>query len=220
MSKLKFSISLSLDGFMAGPDQSVDHPLGLGGMRLHDWAFALEAFQKSHGQGGGEVNASTRVIDEMFENVGAVIMGRNMFGPVRGSWGSNEWRGWWGDDPPYHMPVFVLTHHARPPEPMQGGTTFQFVTDGVEQALRQAREAARGKDVLIGGGASTIRQLLAARLVDEVNVAVVPILLGAGERLFDNLGDAGLTLEQTRVIEAPGVTHLRYRVVNGASSIP
>jgi dihydrofolate reductase len=219
MSKLKFSITLSLDGFMAGPNQSVDHPLGVGGMRLHDWAFALEAFQKSHGQSGGEVNASTRVIEEMFENVGAVIMGRNMFGPVRGPWENDAWKGWWGDDPPYHMPVFVLTHHARLPETMQGGTIFRFVTDGIEPALRRAREAAQGKDVLIGGGASTIRQFLAARLVDEMNLSLVPILLGAGERPLD-LGDAGLTVEQTRVIEAPGVAHLRYRVAGGASSAP
>lgn len=213
MSKLKFSISLSLDGFMAGPDQSVDHPLGVGGMRLHDWAFTLEAFQKMHGKSGGEVNASTRMMDEMFQNVGAVIMGRNMFGPVRGPWANHEWKGWWGDDPPYHMPVFVLTHHARAPEPMQGGTTFIFVTDGIDSALRQAREAAAGKDVSIGGGASAIRQFLARGLVDEINVSLVPLLLGKGERPFDHLGDAGLTLEQTRVIEAPGVTHLRYRVV-------
>jgi dihydrofolate reductase len=216
MSKLKFSISVSLDGFMAGPDQSVDHPLGVGGMRLHDWAFALEAFKKMHGQSGGEVNPSTRMMDEMFENVGAVIMGRNMFGPVRGPWQNAEWKGWWGDDPPYHMPVFVLTHYARAPQPMQGGTTFHFVTDGIERALGLAREAARGKDVVIGGGASAIRQFLARSLVDEINVSLVPILLGKGERPFDDLGDAGLTLEQTRVIEAPGVTHLRYRVVASA----
>jgi dihydrofolate reductase len=213
MSKLRFSITLSLDGFMAGPDQSIDDPLGVGGMRLHEWAFALEAFQQTHGQGGGTVNASTAILNEMFENVGAVIMGRNMFGPLRGSWENDAWKGWWGDDPPYHMPVFVLTHHARAPQPMQGGTTFHFVTDGIESALRQAREAAAGKDVLIGGGASTIRQFLASRLVDEVNVSLVPVLLGGGERLFDDLGGAGLTLEQTRVIEAPGVTHLRYRVI-------
>jgi dihydrofolate reductase len=218
MTKIRFGISLSLDGFMAGPDQSLDQPLGVGGMRLHDWAFALEAFQTSHGQSGGEVNASTRVIDEMFENVGAVIMGRNMFGPIRGPWQDTEWKGWWGDDPPYHMPVFVLTHHARAPETMQGGTIFRFVTDGIEPALRRAREAAQGKDVLIGGGASAIRQFLALGLVDEMNLSLVPILLGAGERPLDNLGDAGLRLEQTRVIEAPGVTHLRYRVIKGTSS--
>jgi dihydrofolate reductase len=220
MSKLKFSISLSLDGFMAGPDQSIDQPLGVGGMRLHDWAFALEAFQKSHGKSGGEVNASTRMIDEMFENVGAVIMGRNMFGPVRGPWQDTEWKGWWGNDPPYHMPVFVLTHHARAPEAMQGGTIFRFVTDGIEPALRRAREAAQGKDVLIAGGASTIRQCLALGLVDEMNLSLVPILLGAGERPLGNLGESGLTLEQTRVIDAPGVTHLRYRVLKRASSAP
>jgi dihydrofolate reductase len=160
------------------------------------------------------------MIDEMFENVGAVIMGRNMFGPVRGPWQDTEWKGWWGNNPPYHMPVFVLTHHARAPETMQGGTIFRFVTDGIEPALRRAQEAAQGKDVLIAGGASTIRQFLALGLVDEMNLSLIPILLGAGERLLDNLGDAGLTLEQTRVIDAPGVTHLRYRVIKRASSAP
>ena len=213
MSNIRFSISISLDGFMAGPNQSIDDPLGVGGMRLHDWAFELEAFRKAHDLSGGQTNASTLLIDEMFQNVGAVIMGRNMFGPQRGPWENDAWKGWWGDDPPYHMPVFVLTHQARKPQPMQGGTTFHFVTDGIEPAFRRAREAAAGKDVLIAGGASTIRQFLAARLVDEVNVSLVPLLLGAGERPFDGLGDVGLTLEQTRVIEAPGVTHLRYRVV-------
>jgi len=189
-------------------------------MALQDWAFALESFRKSQGMEGGETNASSAVMAEMFVNVGAVIMGRNMFGPERGEWSADPWKGWWGDNPPYHMPVFVLTHHARASEPMQGGTTFHFVTDGIESALRQAREAAQGKDVLIGGGASTIRQFLSAGLVDQINLSLVPVLLGAGERPLGDLGDAGLTLEQTRVIEAPGVTHLRYRVSRSGSSAP
>jgi dihydrofolate reductase len=181
-------------------------------MALHEWAFALEAFRKSQGMDGGEVNASSAVMDEMFQNVGAVIMGRNMFGPIRGDWADDSWKGWWGDDPPYHMPVFVLTHYARAPLPMDGGTTFYFVTDGIESAFDQAKSAAGGKDILIGGGASTIRQYLAAGLVDEAGLSVVPLLLGAGERPLEIGADVRLTFEQTRVVEAPGVTHLRYRV--------
>jgi dihydrofolate reductase len=148
---------------------------------------------------------------EMFENVGAVIMGRNMFGGGPGPW-TSDWKGWWGDNPPYHMPVFVLTHHQRDPRPMQGGTTFHFVTDGIESALSQARRAAAGKDILIGGGASTINQFLAAGLVDEIGISIAPRLLGGGARLFDSLGDPPPRLEQTRVIDAPGVVHMRYRV--------
>jgi dihydrofolate reductase len=162
MPKVRISITMSIDGYMAGPDQSLENPLGVGAMRLHEWVFPLEAFQKTHGNSGGVTNASTQVVTEMFENVGAVIMGRNMFGPIRGEWLDSDWKGWWGDDPPYHMPVFVLTHYARPAEPMEGGTTFHFVTDGIESALRDARGAAAGKDVLISGGASTSRQYLAA----------------------------------------------------------
>jgi len=218
MSRLRFSITMSLDGFMAGPNQSLDNPLGVDAMRLHDWAVALEAFRKTHGQSGGAENASTRIMDEMFENVGAVIMGRNMFGPERGPWLNDDWKGWWGDDPPYHMPVFVLTHHARQPQPMAGGTTFHFVTDGIHSALRRAREAAAGTDVLIAGGASTIRQFLAAGLVDEANVSLVPVVLGGGERPFDELGGAGLMLEQSRVIDAPGVTHIKYQVRAGSAT--
>ena len=212
MSKLKFSVSVSLDGYMAGPNQSVENPLGIGGMRLHDWAFGLASFRQAHGLEGGDVNASDRVVGEMFENVGAVIMGRNMFGGQPGPWRGDEWQGWWGEDPPYHMPVFVLTHHAREPMPLQGGTTFYFVTDGIHSALAQARAEAGDKDILIAGGAAAIRQYLAAGLVDEANIALVPVLLGSGERPLGELGEAGLTLAQERVIEAPGVTHLRYRV--------
>jgi dihydrofolate reductase len=211
MSKLKFSVTMSLDGYVAGPNQTLKEPLGVGGEELHNWAVELAAFREAHGQTGGVVNASSAIMKEMFENVGAVIMGRNMFGGGPGPWKS-DWKGWWGDNPPYHMPVFVLTHHRRDPLPLQGGTTFHFVTDGIESALRQARQAAGDKDILIGGGASTINQYLAAGVVDEINVAVAPRFLGGGARLFDNIHDSLPRLLQTRVIDAPGVVHLRYRV--------
>jgi len=213
MSKLRFSVTMSLDGYVAGPNQSVKEPLGVGGEALHDWAVELAAFKEAHGQKGGTVNASSPVFQEMFENVGAEIMGRNMFGGGPGPW-TPDWKGWWGENPPFHMPVFVLTHHPREPLPMRGGTTFHFVTDGIESALSQARRAAADKDVLIGGGAKTIQQFLAAGLVDEVNISMVPLLLGGGERLLDNLGDPAPRLEQSRVVEGPGVVHLRYRVAN------
>jgi dihydrofolate reductase len=212
MSKLRFSVTMSLDGYVAGPNQTLKEPLGAGGEELHNWAVELAAFSEAHGKKGGVVNASSVIMKEMFENVGAVIMGRNMFGGGPGPW-TSDWKGWWGDNPPYHMPVFVLTHHERDPRQMQGGTTFYFVTDGIESALRQAKEAAAGKDILIGGGASTINQYLAAGLVDEINVSIAPRLLGGGARLFDNLGDSLPDLEQLRVIDAPGVVHVRYRVV-------
>jgi dihydrofolate reductase len=213
MGKLRFNLSISLDGYLAGPEQSLASPLGLGGEHLHDWAFPLAAFRGAHGGEGGIVNASTQVIEEQTANVGAVIMGRNMFGGYPGAWQTDPpWNGWWGDDPPFHVPVFVITHHAREPVPMKGGTTFHFVTDGVESALAKARAAAGDKDIVIGGGASVARQYLAAGHVDEINVTLVPTLLGSGERLFDQLG-TGLQLEQVRVIDAPGVTHLKYRVV-------
>jgi len=202
---------MSLDGYVAGPNQSMKDPLGVGGEALHKWAIELAAWQEQHGQKGGVVNASSAVMQEMFENVGAVIMGRNMFGGGPGPW-KPDWKGWWGENPPYHVPVFVLTHHARDPLPMEGGTTFYFVTDGIESALNQAKRAAGKKDVLIMGGAQTINQFLAAGVVDEVNISMAQLLLGGGERLFDNLGDSPPRFEQTRVIEAPGVVHLRYRV--------
>jgi dihydrofolate reductase len=212
MGKLNANISISIDGYVAGPNQSEDNPLGEGGMQLHEWMVPLAAFHRLQGREGvGEVNASTPVVEAMHENVGAVIMGRNMFGPIRGDWGTEEWEGWWGDDPPYHMPVFVLTHHERRPIEKQGGTTFGFVTDGVESALERAREAAGEKDVLIAGGASAIRQYLAAGLVDELELHLTPVVLGAGERLLEEVGV--LKLEQLRAVEAPGVTHLTYRVM-------
>jgi dihydrofolate reductase len=216
VAKLRFEIAISADGYVAGPNQSEKHPLGEGGMRLHEWVIKLDAWRNSHGQGAGEVNSSNEVVEEAMENVGAVIMGRNMFGGGPGPW-DPEWRGWWGEDPPFHVPVLVLTHHEREPLEMDGGTTFYFVGDGIESALAQAREAAGGKDVRLGGGAEAAQQYLAAGLVDELQLNVVPILLGAGERLFENVG-ADLTLEQTRVVHTPEVTHIRYRV--GASSQP
>lgn len=212
MSKVRFDISISLDGFVAGPNQSVDNPLGEGGEGLHEWLFNLEAWRRPHGREGGEANASTEVMEEYTENVGATIMGRNMFGGHPGPWDAAEpWNGWWGEDPPFHTPVFVLTHHPREPLEMQGGTTFHFVTEGIEAALAQAREAAGGEDVKIAGGADAARQFLAAGLVDEMQLSVVPLLLGGGESLFEGLGP-GLRLDQLRAIEAPGVTHLKYRV--------
>jgi dihydrofolate reductase len=182
-------------------------------MRLHQWAFELAAWRRMHGLKGGAENPSTSIVEESLANVGAVIMGRNMFGGQPGPWGDGAWKGWWGEDPPFHVPVFVLTHQARPPLEMQGGTTFTFVTSGAPAALERARAVAEGKDVVLGGGASLIRQCLAAGLVDEVGISLVPVLLGTGERLLDGLGEAGLTLEQVRSVEAPGVTHLKYRVM-------
>jgi dihydrofolate reductase len=212
MSKLRFNITMSLDGFVAGPNQSVENPLGVGGEALHEWAVPLAAFREAHGEEGGEVNESTPVMEGMSENVGAGIMGRGMFGGGPGPWGDNPWNGWWGENPPFHHPVFVLTHHAR--EPLElGDTTFHFVTDGIESALEQAKDVAGDQDVAIGGGASVAQQYLAAGLIDEFEVSVAPLLLGGGARLFDNLGGAKVELEQVRTIGAPGVTHVKYRVL-------
>jgi dihydrofolate reductase len=212
MSTSRFHISVSLDGYVAGPHQSEENPLGVGGEDLHEWVVELEAWRKPHGLEGGEVNASTPVVEEAQSNVGATVMGRNMFGDGPGPWREDPpWKGWWGDNPPFHTPVFVLTHHSREPLEMEGGTTFMFVTDGIVSALEQAKEAAGGQDVLLGGGANVIQQYLAAGLVDEFELHVVPILLGAGERLLENVGN--LQLEQVRAVEAPGVTHIKYRVL-------
>ncbi|HEV7461191.1 MAG TPA: dihydrofolate reductase family protein [Solirubrobacteraceae bacterium] len=212
MTRLRFDISMSLDGFVAGPSQTEENPLGEGGEQLHQWAFALEAWRKPHGKDGGDVNASTAVIEESLDNLGAAVMGRNMFGGT-GAWGDDPWDGWWGDDPPFHMPVFVLTHHAREPLVKDGGTTFNFVTEGIASALEQATAAAAGKDVALTGGASVAQQYLAAGLIDEMQIHVVPVLLGGGTRLFENLEGATVPLEVTRAVEAPGVTHLTYRAV-------
>lgn len=214
MSKLRCHISISLDGFVAGPNQSEENPLGEGGERLHEWVVPLAAWRQSHGQEGGEVNESARIVEESRENLGAGVMGRNMFGPVGGGpWDDEQWTGWWGEDPPYHYPVFILTHYPRDPVQMGGGTTFYFVTDGIESALEQARDAAGGKDVMLWGGAQVVNQYLAAGLLNELELHVVPVLLGDGARLFDNVGAAKVELQQVRAVEAPGVTHLKYAVV-------
>jgi dihydrofolate reductase len=209
MGKVKVSMAMSLDGFVAGPNQSFENPLGEGGMRLHEWLFELETFQAEHGGGGGTTNASTQIVADL-QDAGAHVMGRHMFGGGSGPW-DESWKGWWGDEPPYHGPVFVLTNHPREPLPMQGGTTFYFVTDGIDAALERAREAAGDADVLIAGGASVVQQYFAAGLIDEITLSVSPVLLGAGERFF--AGGVTGKLEQIAVIEAPGVTHLRYRVM-------
>jgi dihydrofolate reductase len=207
MSKQRLNITMSIDGFVAGPDQSPEHPLGVGGEQLHDWLVPLKAFRESPGEEGGEVTASTPFAEDILGGAGATIMGRNMFGGGPGPW-DESWKGWWGDNPPFHHPVFVLTSHPREPLEMQGGTTFHFVTDGIESALEQARAAAGEKEVSLGGGASVAQQYLAAGLLDEIVVSVVPILLGGGARLFENVGD--VKLEQVESVEAPGVTHIRY----------
>jgi dihydrofolate reductase len=212
MSKLKLNIAMSLDGFVAGADQSEENPLGVGGERLHEWLVPLKAFRETHGEEGGEESPSNAVVEEWFANVGATVMGRNMFGGGPGPWGEEPWMGWWGDDPPFHHPVYVVTHHARDPVKMRNGTTFHFVTGGIEAALAQAKEAAGGKDVSLGGGASVAQQYLAAGLLDEIEISLAPVLLHAGERLFDNLRGAGVELEQVRVVEGSGVTHITYRV--------
>ena len=188
MSKLRVSsFSLSLDGYGAGPDQSLENPLGVGGMALHQWAFATRTFRQMFGQDGGSTGIDDQFAARGFDNVGAWILGRNMFGPIRGEWPDDAWKGWWGDEPPYHVPVFVLTHHARVPLAMKGGTTFHFVTDGIESALAQAKAAAGARDVRLGGGVATIREYLEARLVDEMHLAVRPLLLGGGENLMQGI---------------------------------
>jgi dihydrofolate reductase len=208
----KFNIAMSLDGFVAGPNPSEQDPLGEGGMQLHEWAFELAAWREPHGREGGVVNESTAFVERVQANVGATIMGRNMFGGGPGPWGEHPWNGWWDEEPPFHMPVFVLTNHARDPLELQGGTTFHFVTDGICSALAQAKEAAGGGDVALAGGADVAQQYLAAGLVDEFSVSVVPILLGGGTQLLTKI-DADIALEQLDVVPAPGVTHLSYRVV-------
>jgi dihydrofolate reductase len=209
MSQVTCQISISLDGFVAGPNQSLDDPIGEGGMRLHQWAFATEGWRERHGGAGGDRSVDSEVAERVMQGIGAYVMGRKMFGGGDGPW-NPEWRGWWGEDPPYHTPVYVLTHHEREPLEMQGGTTFHFVTDGIESALEQARAAAGDRDVSIAGGASTVQQYLAAGLLDELFLHVVPVVLGAGERLLENVGDP--RLEPVEVIESPAVTHVRYRV--------
>src|SRR5262245_40320411 len=202
---------MSLDGFVAGPSQSVKDPLGIGGERLHEWVIALAAWRAAHGLDGGEVNENTRVVEESQANIGATVMGRNMFGGHPGPWDDGKpWNGWWGHNPPFHHPVFVLTHHARPPLMLDGATTFTFVTNGIEAALAQARRAAAGKDVALAGGASAGRQYVAAGLVGGMEIHQVPVLLGGGERVFEGLGDDLRGLELVRTVAAPNVTHLKF----------
>ena len=202
---------MSLDGFVAGPSQSVDNPLGIGGMRLHQWAFPLTVWRAMHGLQGGEVNESTPVVEESLANIGATVMGRNMFGGHPGPWNPGKpWNGWWGSNPPFHHPVFVLTHHPREPLELAGGTTFTFVTDGIEAAIEQARRAAGETDVSLAGGANAARQYLAAGLVDEMELNLVPTLVGSGERLFEGIGDDLRGLELVRTVAAPKVTHLKF----------
>jgi dihydrofolate reductase len=209
MTKFRFTITTSLDGYVAGPNQSLAHPLGEGGEELHTWAFASKAFREAHGMEGGTPGPDDEIVRESLHNIGATIMGRHMFG---GEGGANDtWRGWWGDDPPFHTPVFVLTHHAREPLAMQGGTTFHFVTEGIHAALEQAQKAARGKDVALGGGADVAQQYLKAGLIDEMDLHVVPLLLGSGSRLFDNTDGRQADYECVRIIHSPLVSHYKYR---------
>ena len=211
MSRLRFGISLSLDGYVAGPEQSIKEPLGIGGEALHEWVFPLEAWRKPHGLPGGEVNDSTPVMERSLANVGATIMGRNMFGGGPGPWNTQQpWIGWWKDNPPFHHPVFVLTHHRREPLPLKGGTTFHFVTGGIEDALDRAREAANGKDVWLSGGAETANEYLRAGLVDEMQLHLVPLLLGGGARLFKGVGTDMAGLRPLRTVATAKVTHLEF----------
>ncbi|MGQ9427200.1 dihydrofolate reductase family protein [Gilvimarinus sp. F26214L] len=209
MSKLRIDcFGISLDGYGAGPDQDLEHPLGRGGEALHQWAFKTRRFHQMFGNDGGATGVDNDFIEQGFENVGAWILGRNMFGPVRGPWPDESWRGWWGDEPPYHCPVFVLTHHPREPVTMEGGTVFHFVTEGIHAALEQARDAARGKDVRLGGGVAAIRQYLEARLVDTMHLAVSPVVLGKGENLFAGLDLPALGYEVQRHTPSDSVIHM------------
>jgi dihydrofolate reductase len=212
MSIVRAHISVSLDGYVAGPRQSVEAPLGEGGEDLHAWVVGTRVWRQAQGMDGGVDNASTPVMEEEIRGVGAEIMGRGKFGPPGGGpWEDEEWRGWWGEEPPFHKPVFVLTHQPREPLTLSD-TTFTFVTGGIEEALDRARRAAGDRDVFVGGGADVINQYLAAGLLDELELHVVPVLLGGGSRLFEGVGP-GIRLKQLRVVDAPGVAHLRYRVV-------
>ncbi|MEA2182408.1 MAG: hypothetical protein QOF69_1593 [Solirubrobacteraceae bacterium] len=214
MAKLTLNISMSLDGFIAGPNQTLEEPLGQGGSGLHEWALAALSWRERHGLPGGEANTDSDVIEESVGNIGATVMGRRMFSGGEGPWESDpNADGWWGDHPPFGHPVFILTHHARQPVTKQGGTTFTFVTDGVQAAFDQARAAAGDKDVAVGGGADVAQQYLKAGLLDELQIHLVPVLLGGGVRLFDQLAPGQVELQGTRAIQSPTVTHLSYRVV-------
>lgn len=205
------SFAVSLDGYGAGPRQSLDHPLGVGGPELMEWFFPTRLWRSMNGSEGGEAGIDNTVAEEGFKNIGAWILGRNMFGPVRGPWPDESWRGWWGEEPPYHVPVYVLTHHPRPSLTMQGGTTFHFVTEGIHAALAQAKAAAGGLDVRLGGGVSTVRQYLQARLVDELHLAVRPVLLGSGESLFRDIDLRALGYECHRSLQGERALHVFLR---------
>lgn len=209
MSKLRVqSFSISLDGFGAGPNQSLEHPLGIGGGALHEWAFSTKTFQHMFGNVGGATGIDDDFASRGFNNIGAWILGRNMFGPIRGPWPDTNWNGWWGDTPPYHAPVFVLTHHARESVTMDGGTTFHFVTDGIHSALERAADSANGQDVRLGGGVATIQQFLRAGLLDEMHLAIAPVLLGSGERLFSNIDMPALGFKCVEHVATQNTTHV------------
>ena len=211
MAKLSVrAFSISIDGYGAGPGQDADNPLGVGGMALHEWLFATKTFQKMHGTGGGEAGVDDDFAARGFENVGAWILGRNMFGPIRGPWPDESWKGWWGTNPPYHTPVFVLTHHARAPIAMEGGTTFHFVTGGIHEALERATEAAAGRDVRLGGGVATIRAYLREGLVDKVHLAISPVLLGSGEHLLSGIDLVKLGYDCTEHAATERATHVVF----------
>jgi dihydrofolate reductase len=202
------SFGISLDGYSAGPDQSLDHPLGVGGLEIMKWFFPTKTWTQMHGGKGGETGVDNTFAEHGMSRFGAWILGRHMFGPIRGPWPNEDWRGWWGDEPPYHCPVFVLTHHARPALEMRGGTTFHFVTEGIEAALAQARAACGSKDIRLGGGVATVRQYLQARLIDELHLAVAPVLLGRGEALFAGLDLPQLGYEVTKTTPGERATHV------------
>jgi len=209
MSKVKVcAFSVSLDGFGAGPNQSLENPIGIRGTELHSWFFKTKAFQKMHGGGDGVEDIDNTFAERSFENIGAWIMGRNMFGPVRGPWPNNEWRGWWGENPPYHTPVFVLTHHKKEPLEMEGGTTFHFVMDGIESALKKAKESAKGKDIRIGGGVQVIREYLKAGLIDELHLAYSPVFLGSGEMLLAGIDMPKLGFSVTEKMHTEHAMHV------------
>jgi dihydrofolate reductase len=209
MPKLRVeSFSISVDGYAAGPNQNLDNPLGVGGTALHEWAFSTRTFRKMFGADGGTTDVDNDFAARGFDNIGAWILGRNMFGPIRGPWPDENWRGWWGDNPPYHTPVFVLTHHPRTSITMEGGTTFHFVTDGIHAALRRATEAAGGRDIRVGGGAASIRQYLHAGLIDEMHIAISPVVLGSGEQLFAGIDVARLGYQCSAHTATPNATHV------------